>query len=112
MFDSSKLWHRLRGHTVALVPFDPATAKSPLLATIVRDRCTCGAEWVFYGLTMTVTFVPRQATLIDERTPWCNACGAAVHYNTREMAYFHSEHDDDRPACEFHMVPTRSVRGF
>lgn len=47
----SKLWHRLRGHRISLLPFDPRGA-GIVRATQVIHECSCGDRWVFNALGM------------------------------------------------------------
>jgi hypothetical protein len=53
-------WHRLRGHRITLIvpDFEDPAAMASLEYTKVRDRCSCGDEWVFFGLMMQEFYYP------------------------------------------------------
>jgi hypothetical protein len=48
-------WHWVRWHQIRRVPYDP---RLPLDYTKVRERCSCGDEWVFSALGNYEAHVP------------------------------------------------------
>jgi hypothetical protein len=60
-----RIWHLLLGHGHPRTPhvFDPdewPAEEVALRACIVREECSCGAQWVFNAMTFTETYVPAE----------------------------------------------------